>query len=115
MRRFLSHVLPKGFHKVRYYGLWNPKKRALLDNARIALQLAPDRAEGSPPKTAIMDATQSLTPEASTESTDTDDAGPICPNCKSVNTRHIGPVKPQRPMAHTRASPKPDADANIAL
>ena len=24
LRRFLQHVLPKGFHKVRYYGLLNP-------------------------------------------------------------------------------------------
>ena len=27
LRRFLQHVLPQGFHKVRYYGLWNPSKR----------------------------------------------------------------------------------------
>ena len=26
IRRFLQHVLRKGFHKVRYYGLWHPKK-----------------------------------------------------------------------------------------
>jgi hypothetical protein len=25
MRRFLQHVLPRGFHKVRYFGLWHPK------------------------------------------------------------------------------------------
>ena len=23
IRRFLQHVLPAGFHKVRYYGLWH--------------------------------------------------------------------------------------------
>ena len=40
MRRFLQHVLPKGLHKVRYYGLWNPKQRAQQQNARIALELA---------------------------------------------------------------------------
>jgi Putative transposase len=28
MRRFLQHVLPRGFHKVRYFGLWHPKWRA---------------------------------------------------------------------------------------
>jgi len=27
IRRFLQHVLPKGFHKVRYYGLWHPSSR----------------------------------------------------------------------------------------
>jgi len=32
VRRYLQHVLPKGFHKVRYYGLWNPR-RARPDGA----------------------------------------------------------------------------------
>ena len=27
MRRFLQHVLPRGFHKVRYFGLWHPRQR----------------------------------------------------------------------------------------
>src|SRR5208337_4169594 len=27
MRRFLQHVLPRGFHKVRYFGLWHPAER----------------------------------------------------------------------------------------
>ena len=26
-RLSLQHVLPRGFHRVRYYGLWNPSKR----------------------------------------------------------------------------------------
>ena len=30
IRRFLQHVLPKGFVKVRYYGLFSPGKRGLL-------------------------------------------------------------------------------------
>jgi hypothetical protein len=30
MRRFLQHVLPRGFHKVRYYGLWHPSNRKEL-------------------------------------------------------------------------------------
>ena len=114
MRRFLQHVLPKGFHKVRYYALWNPKKRALMHNACITLQLARDRAERSSPKQAGMDTTQSPAPQASTEATAPDDVGPICPHCTSVNTRHMGPVEPQRPMTHTRASPGRDADTKRA-
>ena len=27
MRRFLQHVLPRGFHKIRYFGLWHPAQR----------------------------------------------------------------------------------------
>ena len=30
IRRYLQHVLPKGFHKVRYYGIWH-KSNALHD------------------------------------------------------------------------------------
>jgi hypothetical protein len=30
IRRFLQHVLPQGFHKVRYYGLCSPVPRPLL-------------------------------------------------------------------------------------
>jgi hypothetical protein len=37
--RFLSHVLPKGFVKVRYYGLLCPSKRQQLKEARSLLML----------------------------------------------------------------------------
>ena len=35
MRRFLQHVLPKGLHKVRYFGLWHPSKRSIASKARL--------------------------------------------------------------------------------
>ena len=35
MRRFLQHVLPKGLHKVRYFGLWHPSKREHVARARL--------------------------------------------------------------------------------
>lgn len=44
MRRFLQHVLPERFVKVRYYGLLSPGKRRLLKRAREALGR---RASGS--------------------------------------------------------------------
>jgi hypothetical protein len=37
LRRFLQHVLPKGVHKVRYYGLWAPPNRKRLEQARQIL------------------------------------------------------------------------------
>jgi hypothetical protein len=37
IRRFLQHVLPKGFHKVRYYGLWAPGNRKHLRRLREEL------------------------------------------------------------------------------
>src|ERR1700720_2336280 len=40
IRRFLQHVLPAGFHKVRYYGLWHASRREPLRNLRNLLLLA---------------------------------------------------------------------------
>lgn len=37
LRRFLMHVLPKGFHKVRYYGLWHSGKRRQQIAAKLLL------------------------------------------------------------------------------
>lgn len=57
MRRFLQHVLPKGFVKVRYYGLFAPGQRQRLKQARALLeaqrppdpQPAPTLSEAEPP------------------------------------------------------------------
>jgi hypothetical protein len=46
IRRFLQHVLPSGFHKVRYYGLLSPRNKQRLDQIRRELTLhapLPDR------------------------------------------------------------------------
>ena len=37
IRRFLQHVLPRLFHKVRYYGIFSPSNRHLLERARELL------------------------------------------------------------------------------
>jgi hypothetical protein len=39
IRRFLQHVLPAGFHKVRYYGLWHTSRRDHARNLRNTLLL----------------------------------------------------------------------------
>ena len=38
--RFLQHVVPKGFVKVRYFGLFSPGKRRLLAHVRALLAMA---------------------------------------------------------------------------
>lgn len=43
MRRFLLHVLPSGFHRIRYSGLFaNGERKANLAKARALLHAAPD-------------------------------------------------------------------------
>jgi len=37
LRRYLQHVLPQGFHKVRYYGLLNPANRQMLKRVQLLL------------------------------------------------------------------------------
>jgi len=37
MRRFLQHVLPKRFHRVRYFGLWSGPWRAKRRRLQLAL------------------------------------------------------------------------------
>jgi len=37
IRRFLQHVLPGGFHKVRYYGLWHPSKQKQVKQIQLLL------------------------------------------------------------------------------
>lgn len=41
MRRFLLHVLPAGFVRIRYYGIWHPNGRHKLEHCRE--QLAKER------------------------------------------------------------------------
>jgi hypothetical protein len=39
IRRFLQHVLPKGFHKVRYYGFLAPTYRDVLHSLKVTFAL----------------------------------------------------------------------------
>jgi predicted RNA-binding Zn-ribbon protein involved in translation (DUF1610 family) len=40
LRRFLQHVLPRGLHKVRFYGLWHPAQRAMRTRLVAALAVS---------------------------------------------------------------------------
>ena len=53
MRRFLQHVLPKGLHKVRYFGLWHPAKREDAARVRQMLQLQAPPPAGNLPETVV--------------------------------------------------------------
>ena len=67
MRRFLQHVLPKGFVKVRYYGFFSPGQRQIL--AQISNLLAPYRLS----ETSVREKQQVQTSAVP--------VGQSCPNC----------------------------------
>lgn len=81
IRRFLQHVLPKGFVKVRYYGLFSPSQRQRLQQARGLLG---DQATPSNPETN----TDPITP-------DEPDRSISCPKCQQP-MRWLQRLKPQR-------------------
>jgi hypothetical protein len=97
IRRFLQHVLPQGFHKVRYYGLWNPGKRALAAQARAGLELAALlRGQGpgghavaatAPESEPATDACQGAGGGEDAQST------PMCPHCRGRKVRHLGELR----------------------
>ncbi len=88
MRRFLQHVLPAGFHKVRYYGLWHPSRRGQIQNLRNLLLLEKP-------------ATPATEPRADPPEPAADRSSPRrCPHCEtgqlSLRMR-LSPVRPRAP------------------
>jgi len=98
--RLLQHVLPKGFHKVRYYGLWHHSKQAQQQALRL-LELT-DRK----PKETPADIGQ-LAPEAEAlanrhePKTCETDFQPTCPRCGCERVIHLAELKRSVPSATT--------------
>ena len=88
IRRFLQHVLPKGFVKVRYYGLFAPGQRQRLKQAR-----------------ALLEAQLSLDPQSEPETTSTQaedksllSPDRLCPECgQPMRCQKLKPLWPQAP------------------
>jgi hypothetical protein len=94
LRRFLLHVLPKGFHKVRYYGLWHPCKRDRQARARLLLELTTTPATHS---AAVLMA--DMVDEALEQSVRaSQDPGVKCPKCGSMNVYQIDTLRRRNPM-----------------
>ena len=86
MRRFLQHVLPKGLHKVRYFGLWHHSRREQAARVRLLLQLERPVCERSAEtvSTAADPAADRTCPETNQ----------ICPYCRQgylVRIRRLSP------------------------
>jgi hypothetical protein len=88
IRRFLQHVLPKGFIKVRYYGLFSPGNRPLLNQARRLLTTMETTtpAQENEPSAQAEDAQVAL---------DTTEQSLPCPTCGRP-MRLLGRLKPTR-------------------
>jgi len=97
LRRFLFHVLPKGFHKVRYYGLWHPCKRDRQARARLLLELTTASA-GQSPVVLMADIVDEAFGQIALESRD---HGVKCPKCASINVYRIDTIRRRIPMVVT--------------
>ena len=89
LRRFLQHVLPRGFHRVRYYGLWHPSKRRQSSRAWLLLTLEALADPPAPPRLAdLLKTWNEATAEPSVqEKPEGTRAVPRCPHCGSSRTR----------------------------
>lgn len=83
MRRFLIHVLPKSFHKVRYYGLWHPSKKSSQLAAKVLLIFR--KPPGKEPPLLTSEIPNVELPEESEIR-----YGECCPKCGSAKVRLIG-------------------------
>ncbi|MFV2070186.1 MAG: transposase [Pirellulales bacterium] len=92
--RFLQHVLPRGFHKVRYYGLWHHSNRDLSSRAWLLLLLEKPAHRHGPMKIAdLLEALGQLAGLVDRQETGSEnDAGdgPCCPHCGSARTTILG-------------------------
>ena len=94
LRRLLQHVLPRGLHKVRYYGLWHPSKRSQSNRAWVLLILQTPADTTQPPSLADLLETLSqrtaVTNQAICDAGDDNVDHPHCPHCGSARTRLLG-------------------------
>ncbi len=102
LHRYLIHVLPRGFHKVRYYGLWHHSRRKQARRAWLLLILAkPTNDNGKITIAELIETLSRLAEEASLPITDDSDTSkpladtPRCPHCHSASTVLIGEVSRQ--------------------
>lgn len=94
LRRFLQHVLPRGFHRVRYYGLWHPSQQAASARAwlLLILETPADTTESLQLADLLEMAGQPTEPMDRAFDGEGDDQPdvPRCPHCGSSQTRLVG-------------------------
>jgi Putative transposase/Transposase zinc-binding domain len=92
MRRFLQHVLPKGLHKIRYFGLWHPARRKHAARARLLLLL-----ERPAPSSPVTRSAETIKTPADLPAGHSQSAEPrICPYCKGRHLVCVGRLYPKQ-------------------
>jgi Putative transposase/Transposase zinc-binding domain len=94
LRRFLLHILPRGFQKVRYYGLYSTVAAPRLEQAREVLVAAREAASISSPAVPPVEAAKTgTTPDAPCSQVERPelaaDPDPLCPSCKLGHLRLV--------------------------
>ena len=88
MRRFLQHVLPKGLHKVRYFGLWHSSKRLTASKVRLLLHM--ERSSPLP----LEPLPNTATPGPDDQNSATEPR--ICPRCGIGHLVCVGKLLPKQ-------------------
>lgn len=102
--RFLMHVLPKGFHKVRYYGLWHHSKKT-QQQARRLLELTERPPEDAPAEVAqLAPQAEALAAQRNPTARETHFT-PKCPRCGCERVIHLEELKRSFVMPRNRAGP----------
>ena len=87
LRRFLQHVLPRGFHKVRDYGLWHSSRRDLSNRAWLLLILQKPTDAAVPITIAqLLDVLRQPGEDEDLKGPHDDNRTPCCPHCGSGRT-----------------------------
>lgn len=94
LRRFVMHVLPQGFHKVRYYGLWHHSKKNLQNQARLLLAETSQHQE-------IRELLEFVTGD---DFILEDNFIPTCPRCASSKVLHLSELRRDRSPPLRRVS-----------
>jgi len=92
IRRFLQHVLPARFHKIRYSGLWHPRRRGKL---RLLMDLLDKHGPVKTHLRPLKPTTEKTTPVFK------------CPNCGCVDLTSLGRLKRSYYIKTPNARPPP--------
>ena len=91
IRRFLLHVLPRGFHRIRYYGFLGARhRREKLARCRVLLGTSPSASPPPPASLDYRDRVEALTGHSLR----------VCPVCHRGEMIRVAPLTPTPRVGH---------------